>query len=134
MYYPDGDPRGKPHLIHNCRGYKSKTFPLAHRTSEKEIYLSGRKNFLAKFFFFFSKIKNTLLYTLHSLNFGRHTISKGCRSQRCLQVVSTLIKWLSDQGQHFVNVFSTLMRKLCKSISHCPCVLLAENRKILFTS
>ena len=47
---------------------KSKKFPLAHRTSEKANYLSGRKTCLPVFFF--SKIKNTLLYTLHSLKFG----------------------------------------------------------------
>ena len=48
---------------------KSKKFPLAHRTSEKANYLSGRKTCLPRFFFF-SKIKNTLPYTLHSLKFG----------------------------------------------------------------
>ena len=30
---------------------KSKKFPLAHRTSEKENYLSGRKTCLPRFFF-----------------------------------------------------------------------------------
>ena len=47
---------------------KSKKFPLAHRTSEKANYLSGRKTCLPGFFF--SKIKHTLLYILHSLKFG----------------------------------------------------------------
>ena len=54
---------------HKAGADKSKKFPLAHWTSEKENHSSGRKTCLPRFFFF-SKIKNTLIYILHSLTFG----------------------------------------------------------------
>ena len=40
-----------PYYIMFTGADKSKNFPLAHRTSEKENHLSGRKTCLPRFFF-----------------------------------------------------------------------------------